>query len=102
MLKIGLTGGIGSGKSTVAKYFAKLKAPVIDADEIVHKLLEPKTSAYKKIISHFGKTFLTSRKLINKKSLWNSCLKEVKKHTIKNQADIKESCNIQWMQAITE
>jgi len=69
VLKIGLTGGIGSGKSTVAKYFAKLKAPVIDADEIVHKLLEPKTSAYKKIISHFGKTFLTSRKLINKKKL---------------------------------
>ena len=39
-LKIGLTGGIGSGKSTVAQYFAELEIPIIDADVIAHELLE--------------------------------------------------------------
>lgn len=69
MLKIGLTGGIGSGKSTVAKYFAKLKVPIIDADEVAHELLCPTTSIYKKIITHFGNTILTPQKLINRKKL---------------------------------
>lgn len=72
MLKIGLTGGIGSGKSTVAKYFAKLKVPVIDADEVVHGLFEPNTIIYKKIVAHFGRDFLTSKKFLNKKKLRNA------------------------------
>ena len=78
VLKIGLTGGIGSGKSTVARYFAKLKVPIIDADEIVHELLKPKTSAYKKIVAHFGKTILTSRKLLNKKKLRDTIFSDSK------------------------
>ncbi len=41
MLKIGLTGGIGSGKSTVSRLFQNLGAPVIDADQIAHQLTEP-------------------------------------------------------------
>ncbi len=69
MLKIGLTGGIGSGKSVVAKYFTKLKVPIIDADKIAHELLLPKTTTYKKIVKHFGSNFLTPQKLINRKKL---------------------------------
>ncbi|MDR1056976.1 MAG: dephospho-CoA kinase [Coxiellaceae bacterium] len=68
-LKIGLTGGIGSGKSTAAKYFAQFKIPIIDADVIVHKLLESHTSIYKKIINHFGRDILTVQKNLNKKGL---------------------------------
>lgn len=69
MLKIGLTGGIGSGKSTVAKYFAKLNIPIIDADKIAHKLLEPDTITYKKIVAHFGKNFLTPKKTLDRNKL---------------------------------
>jgi dephospho-CoA kinase len=71
MLKIGLTGGIGSGKSTVAKQFAKLKVPIIDADKVARNLLKPNTKTYKKVVSHFGKDFLTKRKTINRKKLRN-------------------------------
>jgi dephospho-CoA kinase len=71
VLKIGLTGGIGSGKSIAANYFAKLKVPIIDADKIAHKLLRPQTDTYKKIVSHFGKSFLTTRNLIDRKKLRN-------------------------------
>ena len=45
MLIVGLTGGIGSGKSTVARYFSELGAPVIDADEIARTLVSPGSPA---------------------------------------------------------
>lgn len=66
MLKIGLTGGIGSGKSVAAKYFSRLNIPVIDADEIVHELLKPNTVIYKKIVAHFGVNFLIRKKILNR------------------------------------
>jgi len=54
-LKIGLTGGIGSGKSTVSGLFEALGIPVIDADVIARSLLEPGTEATKQVIRIFGK-----------------------------------------------
>jgi len=54
MLRIGLTGGIGSGKSTVAGLFAALGVPVIDADQIAHRLTRPGTPATRKILEAFG------------------------------------------------
>lgn len=66
MLKIGLTGGIGSGKSIAARYFKRLGVTVIDADEIIHDLLrDPKL--VKKIAAYFGKAVLTKQKLDRKK-----------------------------------
>lgn len=55
MLRIGLTGGIGSGKSTVAGLFAALGVPVIDADQIAHRLTRPGTAATCKILEAFGR-----------------------------------------------
>lgn len=69
MLKIGLTGGIGSGKSTATKYFTQLNIPIIDADKIAHELFKINTTVYKKIIAHFGKDFLTHKKAIDRKKL---------------------------------
>lgn len=66
MLKIGLTGGIGSGKSIAAKYFKQLGIAVIDADEIVHDLLRDQ-KLVKKIATYFGDAILTSQQLDRKK-----------------------------------
>jgi len=54
MLKVGLTGGIGSGKSTVAACFAELGAPVIDADAIARELVAPGMPALQEIAESFG------------------------------------------------
>lgn len=60
MLIIGLTGGIGSGKSTVAGYFARLGIPVIDADQLARELVEPGSPALKEIVNTFGANILLS------------------------------------------
>ncbi|MDP2878677.1 MAG: dephospho-CoA kinase [Sulfuricella sp.] len=57
MLVIGLTGGIGSGKSSVARIFAALGAAVIDTDEIAHRLTAKDTPALAAIIEQFGSSY---------------------------------------------
>jgi len=60
MVRIGLTGGIGSGKSTVAALFARHGAPIIDTDEIAHELLAPGQAAHAEIVAAFGQEILDS------------------------------------------
>lgn len=54
MLILGLTGGIASGKSLVARVFKDCGAHLIDADKIVHDLLEPGQPAWREVLDHFG------------------------------------------------
>jgi dephospho-CoA kinase len=54
MLRIGLTGGIGSGKSTVAARFAELGAVVIDADQIAREVVQPGTPGLARVVERFG------------------------------------------------
>jgi len=58
MYRIGLTGGIGSGKSTVAAKFRRLGVTVIDADDVARQVVEPGTDALRQIAAHFGKQVL--------------------------------------------
>jgi dephospho-CoA kinase len=58
MLTIGLTGGIGSGKSEVARIFNQLGVTVIDADVIAHQLVQPGTEALAEVVDAFGETIL--------------------------------------------
>ena len=69
MLTIGLTGGIGSGKSEVAGMFNQLGIPVIDADVIAHQLVEPGTEALTEITAAFGETILTSEGTLDRAKL---------------------------------
>lgn len=67
--KVGLTGGIGSGKSAVSAMFIELGVPVIDADTIAHALTLPGKPALKKIVSIFGQQILSSTGQLNRKEL---------------------------------
>lgn len=57
-MRVGLTGGIASGKSTVLARFKVLGAPVIDADIVAREVVEPGTEGLKKIIEHFGRDYI--------------------------------------------
>ena len=67
--KIGLTGGIASGKTTVSDSFKKLGTQVIDADVISHEVTEPSGSAFEEILSEFGSKILDEKGLINRKKM---------------------------------
>jgi dephospho-CoA kinase len=54
----GLTGGIASGKSTVARFLEALGAKVIDADRVGHELLQPANPVFDQVVSHFGREIL--------------------------------------------
>jgi len=54
MLRVGLTGGLGSGKSTAARRFAELGAAVFSADEIGRELMQPGEAVYAAIVAYFG------------------------------------------------
>jgi dephospho-CoA kinase len=69
MLTIGLTGGIGSGKSTVTKILADLGAPIIDADKVGHAIYLPGGPAYDDMIGAFGEGILAPDRTIDRKKL---------------------------------
>ena len=68
-LKIGLTGGIASGKTTVSDYFKRIGISVIDADVISHEVTKPNGSAFEEIISSFGSNILDDNGLIDRKKM---------------------------------
>ncbi len=68
-IKIGLTGGIASGKTTISDYFKALGIPIIDADVISHEVTKPNGSAFEEIISSFGSNILDESGLINRKKM---------------------------------
>lgn len=69
MLTIGLTGGIGSGKSTVANLFNALGVPVYDTDIIARKLVEPGQPALEEIIATFGKDIIDAKGHLDRQKL---------------------------------
>ena len=66
---IGLTGGIGSGKSTVSQYLAELGGVIIDADKIGHEAYRPNTETWLKLVKMFGNRILAADSTIDRKKL---------------------------------
>lgn len=69
MLVIGLTGGIGSGKSTVARLLAGFGAELVNGDELGHEVLSPQTGAWDEVVAAFGKGILLPDGAVDRKKL---------------------------------
>ena len=69
MLRLGLTGGIASGKTAVAAMLRELGFDVLDADSLAHKLIEPGQPAYDEVLREFGPGVLDPDKRINRAKL---------------------------------
>jgi dephospho-CoA kinase len=69
MLKVGLTGGIASGKSAVGEMFVALGAYLVQADRIAHSLMQPGEPVYNEVVRHFGRGILNPDGSINRARL---------------------------------
>lgn len=69
MLKVGLTGGIASGKTAVGEMFVGLGAHLIQADHIAHELMRPGQAVYYEIVAHFGREILNFDSTVNRSKL---------------------------------
>lgn len=69
MILIGLTGGVATGKTTVAKIFKQYGAFVIDADELAREVVQPDKPAWRDIVHRFGKSILNTDRTINRQAL---------------------------------
>jgi dephospho-CoA kinase len=69
MKVIGLTGGIGSGKSTVSRFLAELGAVILDADKVGHEAFKPDTEIWRQVVDAFGEQILTSAGDIDREKL---------------------------------
>ncbi|MGE5329435.1 MAG: dephospho-CoA kinase [Deltaproteobacteria bacterium] len=87
---IGLTGGIGAGKSTTAKILESLGASIIDADEIAKELLKNGNKAYNEIVNFFGTEILGDDKEINRKKLADIVFNDRQKLAVLNDITHKE------------
>ncbi len=68
-LKVSVTGGAGSGKSSVCSRFKELGAWVISADELARKVVRPGSSGFERIVEHFGKAVLQSDGTLNRRKM---------------------------------
>lgn len=71
MLRVGLTGSLGSGKSTAAKLFAAHGAQVLQSDAIGRELMEPGQAVYTRIVAHFGDKVVLPDGMLNRPALAN-------------------------------
>ena len=68
-MKVGLTGGIGAGKSTVADLFSQKGAVVIRSDELARQVVEPETPGFRQVISRFGNEIVNDKGSIDRAKL---------------------------------
>lgn len=91
MFVVGLTGGIGSGKSAAAAIFAKLGVTIINADSVARDVVEPGSEALKAIANHFGESILLDDGSLNRAAL--------RKKIFSDTASSSQAK--QWLEALT-
>lgn len=69
MLVVGLTGGIGSGKTAASEHFKSLGITIVDADEVSRQVVEPGTPALSQIAEHFGERVLNTDQSLDRRAL---------------------------------
>ncbi len=69
MKVIGLTGGIGSGKSTVSRFLGEMGAVVLDADKVGHQAYQPGTETWKELVAAFGEDIVAPDSTIDRRKL---------------------------------
>ena len=79
---IGLTGGIGSGKSLAASYFKELGAYIIDADLLSRQLVEPGQAAWKKIAEEFGADYFNHDQSLNREKIATEVFQDDEKRVL--------------------
>ena len=87
---IGITGGIGSGKSTISNYLTKKGFKIIDADKIAKNLLDIGEEAYFKTVEYFGTEILNPDKTVDRKKLGSIVFASREKRKILNEITQKE------------
>jgi dephospho-CoA kinase len=85
MLRVGLTGGIASGKSTVASLLREYEYPVLDADSIARELLEPGQQAYQEVVREFGDGILARGGAVDRPKLGAMVFSDAEKRARLNQ-----------------
>ena len=76
MFTVGLTGGIGSGKTTIARFFLDKNIEVVNADQVARKVVEPGTAALSRIKKRFGSEILINEKTLNRPLLREKIFKD--------------------------
>jgi dephospho-CoA kinase len=111
MLKVGLTGGIASGKTVVGEMFSGLGAHVVQADRIAHALMQPGEAVYNEVVRHFGGEILNPDGSINRSKLAEAAFGPASAAECQRASRIKELNRIvhpavlrsqeEWMHAIS-
>ena len=85
MFRVGLTGGIASGKTTVCQIFSELGIDIFDADDIARELVRVDSPCYQQILEHFGTGFLLADRTLNRQQLRTHIFSNVQaKATLEN------------------
>ncbi len=101
MLHAGLTGGIASGKSTVARMFQEKGAFLIDFDELAHFVEEPDRPAWEAIVAFFGSDILNHDRTINRKKLGTVVFQDKEKLAMLNNM-VHPAVFAEWKSRVAE
>jgi len=101
MLNVGLTGGIASGKSTVARMLAEKGAVLIDFDELANAVQEPEGAVWREIVRHFGEEILHEDRTIDRRKLGETVFADREKRELLNRL-VHPAIFEEWQRRLAE